>query len=131
MGEYTVQDVASKIDHAVLKPEMTEQDVRDHAAMCNAEDTAKTLVDRWLLWFQAESAALPHVTRIDFLVVHSGPGQAAVWTVEVGECGASLCSIEVHARNTAALNRAILGDPSGRFPVALPADLPRNNGWKS
>ncbi len=32
--KYSVQEVASKIDHAVLKPEFTEQDVRDSAKMC-------------------------------------------------------------------------------------------------
>jgi deoxyribose-phosphate aldolase len=34
MSKYTIQEVASRIDHAVLKPELTEQDVREHAAMC-------------------------------------------------------------------------------------------------
>ena len=34
MKQYTVQEVASTIDHAVLKPNMTEQDVREDAQMC-------------------------------------------------------------------------------------------------
>ncbi len=34
MGEYSVDQVAARVDHAVLKPEMTEQDVRSNAAMC-------------------------------------------------------------------------------------------------
>ena len=43
-----------------------------------------------------------------------------VWTCEVGECGASLCSVECEARNCAVLNWAIRHDASGRFPAALP-----------
>ena len=43
-----------------------------------------------------------------------------VWTCEVGECGASLCSVECDARNCATLNWAVKEDPSGRFPMALP-----------
>jgi len=34
MHKYTIQEVASKIDHAVLKPNQTEADVRKNAAMC-------------------------------------------------------------------------------------------------
>lgn len=34
MPNYTVDEVAATIDHAVLKPDMTEADVREHAAMC-------------------------------------------------------------------------------------------------
>ena len=34
MSEYTIQEVAAKIDHAVLKPDQTEADLRAHAAMC-------------------------------------------------------------------------------------------------
>ena len=34
MCKYTVQEVASKIDHAVLKPNQTEDDLRENAAMC-------------------------------------------------------------------------------------------------
>ncbi len=34
MNAYTVQEVAARIDHAVLRPDMTEQDIRDNAQMC-------------------------------------------------------------------------------------------------
>jgi deoxyribose-phosphate aldolase len=34
MSKYTVEEVAAKIDHAVLKPDQTETDVRENAAMC-------------------------------------------------------------------------------------------------
>lgn len=44
MRTYTVQDVASKIDHAVLKPEQTEADVREDAAMCIARGVASLCV---------------------------------------------------------------------------------------
>jgi len=103
----------------------------DSAALFAAEDAAQSLADRWLAWFEAEGHAPPQCTRLDFLVAHTGEGQAAVWTCEVGECGASLCSVEVHGRNLAALNSAIADDPSGRFPMSLPKTMPRNTGFKS
>ena len=34
MKEYSVQEVAATIDHAVLKPDFTEADVKEHAQMC-------------------------------------------------------------------------------------------------
>ena len=34
MKKYTKQEVAATIDHAVLKPEFTDQDLKDHAQMC-------------------------------------------------------------------------------------------------
>lgn len=34
MKKYTVEEVAATIDHAVLKPDQTEQDVRENAQMC-------------------------------------------------------------------------------------------------
>jgi len=34
MSTYTKQDVAATIDHAVLKPEFTDADLAQHAAMC-------------------------------------------------------------------------------------------------
>jgi len=44
MGNYTVKEVASKIDHAVLKPDATEQDVRDNAKMCIEQGVASMCV---------------------------------------------------------------------------------------
>ncbi|MCF7817488.1 MAG: deoxyribose-phosphate aldolase [Kiritimatiellales bacterium] len=44
MHKYTVQEVASKIDHAVLKPDQTEADVRENAAMCIARGVASLCV---------------------------------------------------------------------------------------
>lgn len=40
----SVEEVAAKIDHAVLKPEMTENDVRAHAAMCRERGVASLCV---------------------------------------------------------------------------------------
>jgi deoxyribose-phosphate aldolase len=34
MKKYTKQEVAATIDHAVLKPEFTDKDLKEHAAMC-------------------------------------------------------------------------------------------------
>jgi len=98
-----------------------------------AEAAAQKLVDKWLMWYATESAEPPQCTRIDFLVSHPSKGRAEIWTCEVGECGASLCSIEVDGRNIVALNKAILRDRPGqdRFPVALPFRMQRNNGYKS
>lgn len=44
MRTYSISEVAAKIDHAVLKPEMTEQDVRDNAAMCIERGVASLCV---------------------------------------------------------------------------------------
>eukprot|EP00435_Cladocopium_sp_Y103_P070841 s475_g36.t1 len=88
------------------------------------------LADKWLLWFLSEDAEPPSVTRLDFLVSWRNGGKPQVWTCEVGECGASLCSVECDARNCATLNWAVREDPSGRFPMALPK-ICRNSGWKS
>jgi len=103
----------------------------DFVAKRAAEEAAQRLTDLWLRWFLTESPEPPQVTRIDFLVAHRGPGESDVWTCEVGECGASLCSLEVHGRNAAALNSAVLRDERGRFPRPLPAVIPWNDGRKS
>mmetsp|Transcript_88371 Transcript_88371/g.274716 ORF Transcript_88371/g.274716 Transcript_88371/m.274716 type:complete len:125 (-) Transcript_88371:8-382(-) len=97
-----------------------------------AEKEADRLCELLLRWARAESLTPLQCTRIDFLVAKGDePGQAKVWTCEVGECGGSLCSVEVHARNTVALNNAVRDDPSGRFPVPLHRPVPRNDGQKS
>ena len=93
------------------------------AAVCEAaERKVDALVRRWLLWFSAECAEPPSTFRLDFLVAWPGAGEAAeVWTCEVTECGASLCNLEVGARNAAALNFALRHERStGRFPTPLP-----------
>ncbi len=44
MHKYTVQEVASTIDHAVLKPEQTETDLRENAALCIERNVASMCV---------------------------------------------------------------------------------------
>ncbi len=44
MCKYTLQEVASKVDHAVLKPNQTEDDVRENAAMCVERGVASMCV---------------------------------------------------------------------------------------
>jgi deoxyribose-phosphate aldolase len=44
MRTYTVQEVAAKIDHAVLKPDQTEVDVRENATMCIERGVASMCV---------------------------------------------------------------------------------------
>jgi len=103
----------------------------DRMAYQAAERQASNIVDKWLTWYQTETAEPPPCTRIDFLVSYQPRGRVQVWTCEVGECGASLCGVEVHGRNLAALNNAILKDDARRFPRSLPDHIPRNSGWKS
>lgn len=101
----------------------------DQNAVETTERESDKLVDKWLKWFKTESITPPQCTRIDFLVQFR-EGKVSLWTCEVGECGASLCTIEVDARNTAALNNAIRNDGAGRFPLPFPR-ISRNNGKKS
>ncbi len=44
MKKYTVEEVAATIDHAVLKPDQTEQDVRENAQMCIERGVASMCV---------------------------------------------------------------------------------------
>ncbi|MEX0324254.1 MAG: deoxyribose-phosphate aldolase [Puniceicoccaceae bacterium] len=44
MKKYTVEEVAATIDHAVLKPDQTEQDVRENAQMCIERGVASLCV---------------------------------------------------------------------------------------
>merc|ERR1712150_3060 len=97
----------------------------DKEAQHSAEVKALRIVDKWLIWFLTESSQPPQCTRIDFLVTHPGPSKSVIWTCEVGECGASLCSLEVHGRNIVALNNVIQQDDSCRFPAPFPQMIPR------
>lgn len=104
----------------------------DDLAVRAAEAQAQSIVDRWLnYWYKTEMPEPPQCTRIDFLCTHPRDGGAEVWTCEVGECGASLCSLEVVARNRVVLNKALANADQTRFPMPLPDPLPRNSGWKS
>jgi len=101
------------------------------ATMRKAEEDADALSEHWLCWFSTECPEPPQVTRMDFLVSRcQATGKTSVWTCELGECGASLCAVDVNARNAASLNSAMRNDESGRFPKALPP-ITRNDGYKS
>jgi len=118
--------------HYTIKPKDVETRLfkGDKAAMAMVESMAQRTVDAWLRWFSTETPQPPQCTRIDFLVTHIAQGLGEVWTCEVGECGASLCTVDVHGRNTSALNSAIHWDESARFPVTMPSKLTRNDGSK-
>eukprot|EP00927_Polykrikos_kofoidii_P044137 TRINITY_DN3818_c1_g1_i1.p1 TRINITY_DN3818_c1_g1~~TRINITY_DN3818_c1_g1_i1.p1 ORF type:complete len:644 (-),score=75.36 TRINITY_DN3818_c1_g1_i1:85-1959(-) len=96
-----------------------------------AEREAARLAERWLDWFRDEFNQTPSACRLDFLVscnpgAHGAAPEVNVWTVELCECGGSLCRSSHHARTAACLNDCILGDGNGGsqalagFPQALP-----------
>lgn len=104
-------------------------------ALRQAEQEAEALADRWLKWFVEEGHGLPTVCRLDFLVTLSpqpqsgGANNAAaptpqVWTLELCECGGSLCNLSVAARATACTNELVCG--AGNLDgEALPAGFPK------
>mmetsp|Transcript_103481 Transcript_103481/g.221252 ORF Transcript_103481/g.221252 Transcript_103481/m.221252 type:complete len:518 (+) Transcript_103481:80-1633(+) len=100
------------------------------AAMRSAMDAADDLVEQWLCWYCTECPEPPSTTRLDFLVSYTPGKDAEVWSCEVSECGSSLCSVEVDARNMAVLNSAMRNDESGAFPKPLPS-IKHNDSWKS
>mmetsp|Transcript_83613 Transcript_83613/g.249455 ORF Transcript_83613/g.249455 Transcript_83613/m.249455 type:complete len:534 (+) Transcript_83613:66-1667(+) len=89
-------------------------------AMKKAMDDADKLADWWQTWFITECPEPPQYARLDLHVSHSEEKGTSVWSWEVGDCGSSLCGLEVGARNMAALNGAMRNDESGRFPMPLP-----------
>eukprot|EP00811_Abedinium_folium_P035072 NODE_7899_length_1541_cov_2.890382.p2 GENE.NODE_7899_length_1541_cov_2.890382~~NODE_7899_length_1541_cov_2.890382.p2 ORF type:complete len:298 (+),score=92.87 NODE_7899_length_1541_cov_2.890382:442-1335(+) len=126
-----VADFALTSAHVVTREHALRAFFGGNVRACEqVEADAARLAERWLLWFTAECADPPASTRLDFLVSHRAGSAPEVWTCEVGECGASLCSVECDARNAAVLNWAVRHDPTGRFPLPLPA-ITRNSGWKS
>lgn len=139
-GEHPVHQNAVEVRDFALTSANVVTEEEASAAFFGGDDSvreateafADQLANRWLLWFGTECADPPPVTRLDFLVSldQEGSGDVSVWTCEVGECGASLCSVECDARNCAVLNWAIADDPSGRWPQQLPV-IARNSGWKS
>eukprot|EP00930_Biecheleria_cincta_P039514 TRINITY_DN27161_c0_g1_i1.p1 TRINITY_DN27161_c0_g1~~TRINITY_DN27161_c0_g1_i1.p1 ORF type:complete len:665 (+),score=136.72 TRINITY_DN27161_c0_g1_i1:38-1996(+) len=111
----------------MTKEEAVQQVFAGDQALAQAtEDQVHALATRWLeTWLRSHPGGPPHVTRLDFMVAlpNSPAGQQAdVWTVEVTECGGSLCGIEVPPRTTATLNECV-ADPD--HPVdGLPKPLP-------
>jgi len=82
-----------------------------------AEEEVERLTDAWFQWFLDEGFGTPGACRLDFIVAFSS--KVTVRTVELSECGASLCGLPHAARTVAALNECL--DVSGaRAPLALP-----------
>jgi len=117
---------------------LTERDAAESAfdgskdALKFAEKEAHRLAGLWLEWLKAEGFGVPAACRLDFLVAlqkrsrGSMQAQPELWTVELCECGGSLCGVPHGARTAAALNECIMGDMSekledNRFPLALPS----------
>jgi len=78
-----------------------------------AEKEAEQLAELWLQWFRDEGHGTPMACRLDFLVsakrpdVVGGPVPVEVWTVELCECGSSLCGLHWGARAVACLNECL------------------------
>lgn len=106
------------------------------AALEAAEAEARRLADRWFKWFEKEGKGVPHTVRIDFLAAVQEPsatvdGEAAVqvYTLELTECGASMCGLPVAPRSIAVLNECLADDNgccigNGGFPNGFPLPLP-------
>lgn len=80
-------------------------------AQKKAEDQAKKLTDLWMLWYKTEWTAprCPANGRFDFHLCWNGVNDPELWTCEVTECGASLCGLNIDARNISIVN-SIFGD---------------------
>uniref|UniRef100_A0A7S0B5Z5 Uncharacterized protein n=1 Tax=Pyrodinium bahamense TaxID=73915 RepID=A0A7S0B5Z5_9DINO len=89
-------------------------------AFQQAVEQADKLAEWWQCWFTTECPEPPQCARLDFHVSRSPEQGVSVWTWEIGDCGSSLCGVEVASRNAAALNSAMVNDESGRFPKPLP-----------
>lgn len=82
----------------------------DKIALAAAETEVRRLGELWLKWFVAEGYGAPGPAfRLDFLVVKSGSGlhRPDVWTVELCECGGSMCGLEHGPRTAAFLNQCL------------------------
>jgi len=90
-----------------------------------AEKEAERLAELWLRWFHDEGHGTPTACRLDFLVaakrpdVVGGPVPVELWTVELCECGGSLCGLHWGARAVACLNEC-LSEAVDRPPQPLP-----------
>lgn len=90
------------------------------SAMRDATEQAEQLFGHWLNWFYTECPDPPPTFRLDLLVSHVRGRPVVVWTCDIGECGSSLCGLEVAGRSAAVVNNAMKNDESGRFPLPLP-----------
>jgi len=77
----------------------------DAKAMAETESEVFRLGRLWFAWLRDEGYGVPGSCRLDFLVSMSkSQKRADLWTVEVCECGGSLCCFTHQARTTAILN---------------------------
>jgi len=94
------------------------------AALEAAEAEVERLGKLWLQWFRDEGYDTPSPAfRLDFLVsAEDGATKPRMWTVELCECGGSLCGLDHHARTAACLNECLAAgeQPLVGFPQALP-----------
>merc|ERR1712039_726477 len=84
------------------------------AALEAAEQEAERLADLWLQWFRKQDHGVPASFRLDFLCTSKGK----LSTIELCECGGSLCGLSANTRAAACLNDC-LKDSSTLAPVAL------------
>jgi len=66
----------------------------DQTAWQKAMEHITALTRRWYVWMLAQSAEPTVSVRIDYMLERVGPGQADVWTGEVGEQGYSMGGID-------------------------------------
>ncbi len=86
------------------------------AAVEAAETEVRRLGQLWLRWFREKGyGTLAPAFRLDFLVTRPQTSDAApqVWTVEVCECGGSLCGLGHFPRTAACLNECLHGGANG------------------
>merc|ERR1712217_737933 len=86
------------------------------AALTAAESEAERLAELWLQWFREEGYGVPQACRLDFLCTSKGK----LWTVELCECGGSLCGLSAPTRTAACLNECLSGEGSTNIPKSLP-----------
>merc|ERR1712110_1396662 len=85
------------------------------SALEAAEKEAERLADLWLQWFRENGYGVPASCRLDFLCTTKGD----FWTVELCECGGSLCGLNSTTRAAACLNEC-LKDSTSQTPQVLP-----------
>merc|ERR1712061_920452 len=66
----------------------------DAAAWRSAMEQIQALSRRWDLWLLTQSAEPTVSVRIDYMLERVAPGEAEVWTGEVGEQGYSMGGID-------------------------------------
>lgn len=106
-------------------------------ALHAAEEEARRLAKKWLEWFPAEGFSTPASCRLDFLCqvkpkgggYAGGPPEVKLYTIELCECGGSLCNLNQAPRTVAVLNECVEANkspkpsrgPNDPFPQPLPS----------